>query len=257
MPEPFIRAFVVDDERLAVARLTRLLDATGRVAVVGSTTDPEAAPGQLRGLAVDVLFLDVQMPELSGFDLLARLESDVPVVFTTAYDQYAIEAFAVNSVDYLLKPIESARLERALDKLQRLTGQARPDMRALAQELAAHLVPGRRVERIASRVGQRTIILDVARISHVVARDRLTFAAQGGREHVIDYTLAQLEERLDPRRFVRVHRSALVNVALVGELYPDVDGGLIVRLKDEARTELSVARDRVKTLKERLGIEPV
>lgn len=249
-----IRAFVVDDERLAVDRLCRLLEATGRVAVVGSATDPEQALTELRARSVDVIFLDVQMPELSGFDLLARLDADTPVVFTTAYDQYAIEAFAVNSVDYLLKPIEPARLDRALDKLQRLTGDSRPDVRVLARELAAHLAPGRKLERIASRVADRTIILDVARVSHVVARDKLTFAALGGREHVVDYTLAQLEQRLDPRRFVRVHRGAMVNVAFVDEIYPDVDGGIVARLKDERKTEISVARDRVKNLKERLGI---
>jgi two-component system LytT family response regulator len=234
--------------------LSRMLEATGRVAVVGSATDPEQALTELRARSVDVIFLDVQMPELSGFDLLARLDADTPVVFTTAYDQYAIEAFAVNSVDYLLKPIEPARLDRALDKLQRLTGDSRPDVRMLARELAAHLAPGRKLERIASRVADRTIILDVARVSHVVARDKLTFAALGGREHVVDYTLAQLEQRLDPRRFVRVHRGAMVNVAFVDEIYPDVDGGIVARLKDERKTEISVARDRVKNLKERLGI---
>jgi two-component system, LytTR family, response regulator len=254
MPERPLRAFIVDDERLGVERLKRLLHESGRVEVVGSTTDPEAAVAQLRTQAVDVLFLDVQMPALSGFELLARLDVDIPVVFTTAYDQYAIEAFSVNSVDYLLKPIEPARLGRALDKLQRFAGDARPDVRALAQELAAHLTPGRRVERIASRIGERTIVLDVARISHVVAKEKLTFATLGGREHVVAYTLAQLEQRLDPRRFVRVHRSALINLAFVDELYPDVDGGLAVRLKDERKTEIGVARDRVRDLKERLGI---
>ena len=254
MPEATIRAFVVDDERLAVDRLCRLLEATGRVTVVGAATDPQGALTELRARSVDVIFLDVQMPELSGFDLLARLDADTPVVFTTAYDQYAIEAFAVNSVDYLLKPVEPARLDHALDKLQRLTGDNRPNVRALARELATHLTPGRKLERIASRVGDRTIVLDVGRISHVVARDKLTFAALGGREHVVDYTLAQLEERLDSRRFVRVHRGAMVNVAFVDEIYPDVDGGMVVRLKDEKKTEISVARDRVKNLKERLGI---
>jgi len=252
--DPLIRAFVVDDERLAVDRLCRLLTATGRVSIIGSATDPEVALTELRERPVDVIFLDIQMPELSGFDLLAQLDADTPVVFTTAYDQYAIEAFAVNSVDYLLKPIEPARLDRALDKLQRFTGEARPDIRGLARELAAHLTPGRKLERIASRVADRTIVLDVARVTHVVARDKLTFAALGGREHVIDYTLAQLEQRLDPRRFVRVHRGAMVNVAFVDELYPDVDGGTLVRLKDEKKTEISVARDRVRNLKERLGI---
>ena len=252
--DPPIRAFVVDDERLAVDRLCRLLGETGRVSLAGSATDPASALQQLRQQAVDVIFLDIQMPGLSGFDLLAQLDTDTPVVFTTAYDQYAIEAFAVNSVDYLLKPIEPARLERALDKLQRLTGEPRPDMRVLARELAAHLTPGRKLERIASRVAERTIVLDVSRVTHVITRDKLTFASLGGREHVIDYTLTQLEQRLDPRRFVRVHRAAMVNVAFIDEMYPDVDGGMLVRLKDEKKTEISVARDRVKHLKERLGI---
>ena len=254
MPEQRLRAFLVDDERLALERLQRLLTDTGRVDVVGSSSDPEEALRRLRADTVDVLFLDIQMPELSGFDLLSRLDADIPVIFTTAFDRYAIEAFAVNSVDYLLKPIEAGRLQRALDKLQRLTGEARPDVRALARELAAHLAPGRKLERIASRVSERTTILDVPRISHFIARDKMTFAIVGGREHAVDYTLVQLEERLDARRFVRAHRGAIVNVAFVEELYPDVDGGMLLRLKDEKRTVVSVARDRVRALKERLGI---
>jgi two-component system LytT family response regulator len=248
-----LRVYLVDDERLAVERLTRLLDATGRVTIVGSSTDPEAALEFLRRDAVDVLFLDIQMPVLTGFELLDRLDRDVAVVFTTAYDRYAIEAFGVNSVDYLLKPIEPERLERALDKIERFTGRAHPDVRALARRLAAELAPNRRLERIASRVGERTTVLDVARISHYSSRDKLTFAVVNGHEHVIDFTLTELEARLDPRRFTRIHRGTIVNNAFVQELYPGVDG-VLVRLKDEKKTELSVARDRVRELKERLGI---
>ena len=263
-----LQAYIVDDERLAVQRLTRLLEATRRVHLAGSTTDPEAALAFLQANDVDVLFLDIQMPGLTGFELLERLQRDVLVIFTTAYDQYAIEAFAANSIDYLLKPIEPERLDRALDKLERLGGQPRPDVRSLARELAARLTPGRRLERIASRVGERTTLLDVARITHFFSKDKLTFAAAAGRDHVVDQTLTELEERLDPRRFIRIHRATIVNVAYVEELYPGVDGGLrptpgapgesrggvLVRLKDDRRTELSVARDRVRELKERLGI---
>jgi two-component system LytT family response regulator len=249
-----MRAYLVDDERLAIERLKRLLEATGRVTIAGSSTDPEAALEALRGAPVDVLFLDIQMPGLNGFEMLARLDSDVAVVFTTAYDRYAIEAFGVNSVDYLLKPIEPERLDRALDKLERFSSQPRPDVRALARELAAELAPNRRLERIASRVGERTTVLDVARIGYFASKDKLTFAAVNGHEHVIDYTLAELEARLDARRFARIHRATIVNIALVQELFPAVDGGVVVRLKDEKKTELSVARDRVRELKERLGI---
>lgn len=249
-----IRAYLVDDERLAVERLSRLLDGTGRVHVVGSSTDPEVALAAIESVRPDVLFLDIQMPGLTGFELLERLPLAVPVIFTTAYDEHALRAFATNSVDYLLKPVDVDRLAQALDKLERLTiGQA-PDVRALARELAAQLGQTRRIERLASKVGDRTTLLDVARISHFTAKDKLTFAVVGGREHVVDPTLTQLETQLDPRRFVRIHRSTLVNTAFVAELHADVDGGLLVRLKDESRTDLSVARDRVRELKDRLGI---
>jgi two-component system LytT family response regulator len=263
-----LRAYIVDDETLAVQRLTRMLEATGRVAIAGSATDPEVAlaclnaQGDDKPDVLDVLFLDIQMPGLTGFELIARLTINPLVVFTTAYDQYALNAFDVNSVDYLLKPIEPERLARALDKIERLgTGRLGtsdpsplPDVRALARALAGELSPHRRLDRIASRVGERTTILDVARISHFTAKDKLTFAVVNGREHVIDYTLSQLEIDLDARRFIRIHRSTVVNIAFVQELFPDVDGGILVRLKDEGKTELSVARDRVRSLKETLGI---
>ena len=248
-----IRAYIVDDERLAVERLTRLLEATGRVRLAGSTTDPETAIAELRQRDVDVLFLDIQMPGMTGFDLLQQLDRDMPVIFTTAYDQYALEAFAVNSIDYLLKPVEAERLDRALVKLTRLAGQPRTDVRALARELATQLGAGRRLERIASRVGERTTVLEVGRVTHFISKDKLTFAVAGGRDHVIDYTLTDLEERLDPRRFVRIHRATIANLGFVAELYPGVDG-MLIRLKDDQKTELSVARDRVRDLKNRLGI---
>jgi two-component system LytT family response regulator len=248
-----IRAYIVDDERLAIDRLKRLLVQTARVHVAGSTTDPEVAIVELATLTVDVLFLDIQMPGMTGFDLLEHLASDMPVIFTTAYDEYALHAFTVNSIDYLLKPVEPERLERALDKLSRMSAP-RPDVRSLARELAAHLAPGRRLERLASRVGERTTLIEVGRISHFVAKDKLTFAVVGGREHVVDPTLTQLEAQLDPRRFVRIHRATIVNTAFAFELHADVDGGVILRLRDEAKTELSVARDRVRELKDKLGI---
>jgi two-component system, LytTR family, response regulator len=257
-----ITAYVVDDEPLAVQRLARMLKTTGRVRLEGSTSDPEEALEWLRTHDVDVLFLDIQMPGLTGFELIEHLGRDVPIVFTTAFDRYAIDAFEVNSVSYLLKPIDPDRLTRALDKLERLqaakaSGAATPsvpDLRALAREVAAQLSPARRLDRVASRVGDRTTLLETARITHFTARDKLTFAVVNGHEHIVDYTLTELEQKLDPRRFVRIHRATLVNVGFIQDLFPGIDTGVMVRLKDDRRTELSVARDRVRELKERLGI---
>ena len=249
-----IRAYIVDDERLAIRRLTRLLEATGRVAVVGSTTEPEAALEWLRAHPIDVLFVDVQMPELTGFDLIRRLDSPPPIVFTTAYDRYALEAFDADSVDYLLKPIEPERLHRALDKVARMAGGPYPDVRALARELAARLTPQPPPDRIAAPAGERVVLLDLVRVTHFVSRDKLTVAVVNGREHVVDRTLADLEATLDARRFVRIHRATIVNVAAVQEIDRWVDGGVLVRLKDERKTELPVARDRVRELKQRLRI---
>ena len=115
-----LRAYLVDDEPLAIARLTRLLDDTGRVEVIGSATDPEEAVEALTSAPPDVCFLDIQMPRLNGFEVLARLGVQPIVVFTTAHERYALDAFAVNSVDYLLKPVDPRHLERALGRVERL-----------------------------------------------------------------------------------------------------------------------------------------
>jgi two-component system LytT family response regulator len=247
-----ITACVVDDEPLAVSRLVRMLEKSGRVTVVARTSDPAAASALVSEHSPDVLFLDVEMPELDGFELLERLEAVPLVVFTTAFDQYALAAFETNSVDYLVKPIEAERLDRALDKIDRLRGGKPPDVRALARELAAQLARPRPIDRLPSRVGERTLLLDVSRVTHFTARDRLTFATVAGREHLVDQTLAQLEAALDPERFVRIHRTTIVNLSAVSELDRWVDGGMLVRLRDERKTELPVARDRVRGLKERL-----
>jgi two-component system LytT family response regulator len=248
-----IRAYVVDDELPAVRRLVRLLEATGRVEIAGSSTDPVEALAYLRTHTIDVVFLDVQMPEIDGFELLQHLASPVPVVFVTAFDRYAIDAFDVDSVDYLLKPVDEDRLARTLKRLERFSAAERVDVAALARQLATRLAP-RRPERISSRSGERTTMLDLARVSYFAAREKTTFAVVEGREYPIDESLADLEARLDPKRFMRIHRSTIVNVATVQEIDRWVDGGALVRLKDPKKTELPVARDRVRELKMRLGI---
>jgi two-component system LytT family response regulator len=254
-----LRAYLADDESLALKRLTRLLLETGRFEIAGSATDPEAAVDFLSRERVDVLFLDIEMPGMNGFELLARLAEQPAVIFTTAFDQYALRAFEVNAIDYLLKPIEPEQLDRAIRKLERLGGalpewMRQPDFRAVLDQIAATLKPAEApMDRIASRVGERVQFIDLARITHFFAQDKLTFAACGAKSYCVDFTIAQLEQKLARRNFLRIHRSTLVNLDWVLEVNSWFTGGVLLRLKDEKHTELQVARDRVRALKQRLG----
>jgi len=260
-----LRAYLVDDEPLAIARLERLLSSFEGVTIAGSSIDPAEALQELSSEnleKIDVLFLDIQMPGLNGFELLARLPQQPFVIFTTAFDEYALQAFEVNSIDYLLKPIEREQLERAMAKLERLRPialqdwQRDPQLPALLRQMAASL--GGNVKsypsRIASRVGERISFLALEEVTHFIAQDKLTFAVVNGRQHCVDLSIAELERRLDPAKFLRIHRSALVNMDCIHEVNLWFAGRQVVTLKDAMRTQLPVARDRVRELKERLGI---
>jgi two-component system LytT family response regulator len=253
-----MKAYLVDDERLAITRLRRLLDADGRVQIVGSTTNPRTALAELRRLLPDVVFLDIAMPGMSGFELLDQLGSPQPlIVFTTAHDRYALEAFKVNSIDYLLKPIQPEQLQRAVTKLQRIgPGLAsRGNMDALLKQMRV-MVDRREQEylaRIPCRTGDRVEFIDVATVSHFYADDKLTFAATGVKSYAFDMSIAELEEKLPPRQWVRIHRSILVNVDAVKELRSWFGRKLLIKLKD-GKTELPVARERAAGVKSKLGL---
>jgi two-component system, LytTR family, response regulator len=252
------RAFLIDDEPLALRRLERMLRQDGRVEILGTATDPERASLEIELLAPDVLFLDIQMPGLTGFDLLGRLDRHPLVIFTTAYDQYALRAFEHHSVDYLLKPVEQEQLDRALSKLERMMGgeAPRPEIRDLLRQITSALQPQQNggPDRIPSRLGERVHFLDLAQITHFFAEDKLTYAATADKNWVVDRTIAELEEKLSPARFVRVHRSTIVNLDYVDELYSWFGGRMMLRLRDPKKTEITVSRERLKELKERLGL---
>jgi len=253
-----LRAYLVDDEPLALERLRRLLERTGLVEVVGSTTEPETALTDLTANPPDVCFLDIQMPRLDGFELLARLPRQPIVIFTTAYDQYALKAFGVNSVDYLLKPVEPESLERALKKVERLRGSdspSQPDLLVLLKKLTDSLrqTNSDYPHRIASRLGDRLWFLDLARVTHFYAEDKLTYAVSEGKAYCVDYAISELENKLDPKKFLRIHRSTMVNVDWIKEVASLPGGTLNVRLKDAKATDLTVARDRAREFKTRVG----
>lgn len=253
-----LRAYLVDDEPLALARLRRLLEHSERVEVIGSSTVPEEAVLALTADPPDVCFLDIHMPRLSGFDVLAKLSRQPIVIFTTAYDRYALQAFGVNSVDYLLKPVDPESLERALKKVETLRNSGQPsqaDLQSLLMQLTESLRETRPayLDRIASRLGDRIWFLDLHRVTHFYAEDKLTYAASEGKAYCVDHSIADLEKKLDPKDFVRIHRSTVVNLAWIKEVSSLPGGSLNVRLKDAKNTDLTVARDRSREFKTRAG----
>jgi two-component system LytT family response regulator len=218
-----VRALLVDDEPLARSLLAELLGAHPEVELVGEAANGFDAVKRIEELAPDLVFLDIQMPKLSGFEVLELAGDGVPaVVFVTAYDEYALRAFEVHAVDYLLKPVEPERLAAALARAgERLAAWSRGGAAGgvgPAALAAAARPPGRRLERVLFRAEGRVDVLPVERIDFVEAQDDYLSFASAGRRYRKQQTMNELEAQLDPERFVRVHRSYLVNLERLARL---------------------------------------
>ena len=238
-----MRVLVVDDEPLARRRLVRMLGRIPGVVVTGEAEDGLAARHLLHAERPEVVLLDIQMPELDGLTLM-ELEPDMPpVVFTTAYDQHAVRAFELAAVDYLLKPVQQARLEQALARARRR--EAARDMAALH----AHLHPGAMPRLVARHQGSLRL-LDPRQVTRLFASDKYTIVRVDGDELMLDDSLNSLEERLAAHGFLRVHRGELINLAAVRAVHEA--GGTEVELTDGQRARVS--RRMATELKRRLGI---
>ncbi len=245
-----VRAVIVDDEPLARTRLRRLLAGHPAIAIAGEAGDGEAACRLIEEVSPDLVFLDVQMPGLSGFDVLARLRTRPRIIFITAHDEFAVRAFEEQAIDYLLKPVEPARLERAL---ARVTGAGAIEDGRLARLIEAVDRRSAGPRRIAVRRGPKVILVELASILFCRAEDKYTVLYTAEGEHILDRTIEDLEQTLDPSTFLRIHRSVLVNLACVRDLTA-VDGGrFVVSLNDPPGTTLYASRAGAKLLREKLG----
>ena len=243
-----LRILIVDDEPLARARTRRLLEEVGGADVVGEAGSVPEARDRVSALTPDVVLLDIQMPGEDGFALLEGLDPRPAIVFVTAFDHYAVRAFEEHALDYLLKPFRKERLAEALDRARR--DLSKPD--DLAHRLAA-LLATRPLERFTVRVGTRQLILKADDVAWFGAEEKLVFAATDGDRHWVNFTLDQLERRLDPQKFFRTHRGAIVNLDFASALRQGFAGTYALQLRDAAKTEVPVSRARAKALRERLG----
>jgi two-component system LytT family response regulator/two-component system response regulator LytT len=262
-----LRAVLVDDEPLAREELGYLLDQVGGVDVIGQAADGLQALETIDRLQPDLVFLDVQMPGLTGFEVARRLvqrQAATHIVFVTAFDQHAIEAFEVNAVDYLLKPVEPGRLELALERARKRVTSERtvpgdsgagiaPDQ--LERILQAVSERQSRRDRLAIKVGERFLLVQAEDILHASLADDSITVVTSQHTGTSNYrTLDELQARLDPSVFWRVHRSHLVNINKIKEIVPWFSRNYILKMKDDKSTEIPVSRTQTRRLREYLKL---
>ncbi|MCL4078345.1 LytTR family DNA-binding domain-containing protein [Coriobacteriia bacterium Es71-Z0120] len=234
-----IKALVVDDEAPARSELRYLLEEAGGVEVIGEASNAQEAFQLIRAIPYDVVFLDIDMPGMSGMQLaeaLGQAEHPPAVIFVTAHSEHAVKAFEVAATDYLVKPVELKRLQAAIARL-------RPTEEAPV-----------RVERVPVEKAGRKLLIQVQDIYYVMAKDDYSYIFTASERFLSTMSLAQLESRLESQGFFRVHRRFLVNLAQVGEVVPMYGGTMLLTLKDTAATQVPASRRRVPALKKALGL---
>ena len=249
-----LRVLVVDDEPVARAGIVSLLARDAEVEVAGECGDGRTAAELIPTLKPDLVLLDVQMPEMDGFEVIAAVGVDrmPPVVFITAWDQFAVRAFEVHALDYLLKPFDDERFLAAMERVKRVARAG--NMGELAERLAALVqgpTAGGWLTRIVVRKASGAVFVPIEEVDWIEAADYCARIHARGKVHVIRETMQRLEEKLDPARFFRVHRSGIVNLDRVREMQPTPQGDHVLVLTDGSRVRLSRARKAA--LEERLG----
>jgi len=259
-----LKVIVVDDEQLARDELCYQLEHVGDLEVVAQAGNGVEAVAAIDRLEPDLVFLDVQMPGLSGFEVARRLlerDEEAPaLIFVTAFDQHAIEAFEVNAVDYLLKPVEAGRLEQAVQRARRRLASERPSQPLAVNdqlEKIVKMMADRQVrrEQVAIKVGERFMLVQAEEIIFASLADESINIVTGHVTGTSNYrTLDDLQARLDPEIFWRVHRSHLVNINKIKEIVPWFSRNYILRMKDAKGTEIPVSRAQTKRLRDYLKL---
>jgi two-component system, LytTR family, response regulator len=229
------RALIIDDEALARGRLRKMLDREPDVAVIGECSNGPEAIASIRDQRPDVIFLDVQMPEVSGFDVLRALprETKPAVIFVTAHDRHAVEAFEVHALDYLLKPFTQVRLQQALRRAQERAQTPSPLPPDTLRAVLESVKPGpSSPDRIAVKTGTQTLFVKVREVDFVESAANYVVLRTRSGSHILRETLSNLETRLPSRLFLRISRSIIVNVDRVKALQLSPQGESVVVLED-------------------------
>lgn len=249
-------ALVIDDEPLARKRMLSLLEPySSEIEILGEAGSGAQAVKMIHEMLPDVVFLDIQMPDMDAFEVLHSLQpDDVPlVIFTTAYDNFALKAFEENTVDYLLKPVEPERLAASVDKLRRVIPQVDETTvpAGFSWEKLCNLVDmsGLYLQRLQVKVGDRILFVNIDEVIRFHSEEKYTTVYTVNGQYVIDTPLVELEKKLDPRHFTRVHRSHIVAIDYIAECRKGDAGRMVMVLRDKAATQLVVSRSLVKKIR--------
>jgi two-component system LytT family response regulator len=241
---------IIDDEPLARQRLKRLLKEQDTIQVVGEAENGADGLMQIRALKPELIFLDIEMPVFNGFQMLSQLTDPPKVIFTTAYDQYAVKAFEEESIDYLLKPIEAERLAKAVMKLRNKQENFLIPLELLMKQLN----PKKEIKSLSVKIGDRIILVRLQELSSIEAEDKYVFLnTEDGKRHLTDFTLAALIEKL-PDTFVRISRGTIINTDLIREIRKSFNGTYSFLMKNAVESKLQSSRSYGTALRERFDL---
>jgi two-component system LytT family response regulator len=245
------KTLIIDDEQLARQRLRRLLKPYDEFDIIGEAVNGADGLEQIEQLKPELIFLDIEMPVLNGFEMLSKLTHQPKVVFTTAYDQYAIKAFEEDSIDYLLKPVEVERLEKTIKKLEQT--QQQPALPIPLDALMKQLVK-KEIKTLTVKIGDKILLIKLDNIIYIEAEEKYVFLhTADGKKHLTDFTISALEEKL-PEHFIRIHRSSIINAEQIKEIRKGFNGALIFVMNNSENSRLTSSRSNGEMLRERFDI---
>ncbi len=247
-----IKTVIIDDEKPARSRMKRMLSKYKNIIIAGEAQNGIEGLELIGRIKPDAVFLDIKMPLLSGFEMLNKLDNHPYIIFTTAYDKYALRAFEENTVDYLLKPVSDKNLERAVSKINKILVEGSPAGFDLGKILNSIKKERDIIRRFSVRLGQKILLVPAEEICFFNAESKLTFLNTAEKDYVIPFTIKELESRLDPDKFLRIHRAYIVNIESIKSIHTWFGGRLLLKLKN--KKEINVSRSYVNEFRKKINM---
>jgi two-component system LytT family response regulator len=248
-----IKTILVEDEQPALTRLKDMLSGYKDVRIIDVCRSGQDAVNSINAHEPDLVFLDIQLPDFSGMDVLKLIHHTPQIVFSTAFHEYAHQAFELNAIDYLVKPFSKERLDSAMDRVRNTLSQGVNNVQLISDLIANWQEKSNYLKRLPSKIGDRIYIMTDDEIMYIESENKMVHAVTESSKFLINYTMDELQNRLDPEKFFRIHRSTIVNLNYVALIETWFAGGYRLTIKNKEKTELLISRSAGKKLRQKLG----